>query len=207
VAALMVAGALAEAFGWRLVATGRASVWRLMPPVLGLMGIAAVLGRPPVASARVSGLAALGVGAASGVLLYGGARAFVAVVSRVKVFGRHVGDAYRQAAEVSPALSLGLSLAVLVPAEELFWRGLFQARLDQSLPALVAGAWTWIAYLGVNAASANLPIVSAAVVGGALWAGLAAWSGGMLASLTSHMLWTGLMLAFPPGAGRGVRAR
>jgi hypothetical protein len=71
----------------------------------------------------------------------------------------------------------------------------------------VAGVWTWLAYVGVNSASASLPIVAGAIVGGALWAGLAVWSGGMLASLASHMLWTGLMLALPPGAGRGVRAR
>ena len=31
---------------------------------------------------------------------------------------------------------------------------------------------------------------------------LAWWSGGMLASLASHILWTGLMLVIPPGAGR-----
>jgi membrane protease YdiL (CAAX protease family) len=93
-----------------------------------------------------------------------------------------------------------------VPAEELFWRGLFQARLDQSLVALVAGVWTWLAYVGVNLASGSLPIIAGALVGGALWAGLAVWSGGVLASLLSHMLWTGLMLALPPGAGRGGRA-
>ena len=45
-------------------------------------------------------------------------------------------------------------------------------------------------------------MVAGAVVGGALWAGLAWWSGGVLASLASHILWTGCMLAFPPGAGR-----
>jgi len=42
------------------------------------------------------------------------------------------------------------------------------------------------------------------VVLGALWGSLAAWSGGILASLAGHMLWTRLMLALPPGAGRGV---
>ncbi len=94
----------------------------------------------------------------------------------------------------------------MVPAEELFWRGLFQGRLDQSLAALAAAAWTWLAYVGTNVASGSLPIVAGAVVGGALWTGLALWSGGVLASLLSHMLWTGLMLVLPPGAGRGGHA-
>jgi membrane protease YdiL (CAAX protease family) len=41
-------------------------------------------------------------------------------------------------------------------------------------------------------------------VGGVVWGGLAWWSGGVLASLGSHILWTGLMLLLPPGAGRKV---
>ena len=46
--------------------------------------------------------------------------------------------------------------------------------------------------------------MAGAIVGGALWGGLAWWSGGVLASLGSHILWTGLMLLLPPGAGRKV---
>ena len=202
----MVLGALAEAIGWRLVATRRAVVWRLMPPILLTMGVAAALARRPVAATEVADGTALAVGLASGLALYAATRGFVAVASRWEPFRRHVVDKYEEAAEVSLARSLGLSLLILVPGEELFWRGLFQARLGQALAGLAAGAWTWLAYVGVNAASASLPIVAGAIVGGALWAGLAVWSGGMLASLASHMLWTGLMLALPPGAGRGVRA-
>ena len=40
--AVMVAGAVAEFTGWWFVATGRAGVWKLMPLVLGTMGVAAV---------------------------------------------------------------------------------------------------------------------------------------------------------------------
>ena len=181
-------------------------VWRLMPTVLAAMGIAAVLVRRPVVAARVGDVAALVVGTASGLALYVATRAFVAVAGRWEPFRRDVVGKYREAAEVPLRESLALSLLIMVPAEEFFWRGLFQARLDQSLVALVAGVWTWLAYVGVNLASKSLPIIAGALVGGALWAGLAVWSGGVLASLLSHMLWTGLMLALPPGAGRGGRA-
>jgi membrane protease YdiL (CAAX protease family) len=204
---VMAVGALVEAFGWRVVAAGRASVWRLMPAVLLVMGVAAALVRHPIAAARVSGGSALGAGVASGLLLYAATRVFVSVVGRWSPFRRHVVDAYEEAAEISLAGSLALSLLILVPGEELFWRGLVQARLDQTLVGAAAGAWTWLAYVGVNASSASLPIIAGAVVGGGLWAALAAWSGGVLASFLSHMLWTGLMLAFPPGAGREGRAR
>ena len=202
----MVLGALAEAAGWRLVALGRARIWRLMPAVLVAMGIGAALGRHPSAAARVDGGSALIVGVASGLALYVATRVFVAVAGRWEPFRRGVVEKYREAAEVSLVESLALSLLIMVPAEELFWRGLFQARLDQSLAAVTAGAWTWLAYVGANVPSASLPIVAGAVVGGALWTGLAVWSGGVLASLASHMLWTGLMLALPPGAGRGGQA-
>jgi len=47
--------------------------------------------------------------------------------------------------------------------------------------------------------------VAGAVVGGAAWGALAWWSGGLTAPLASHILWTGLMLVLPPGAGREVR--
>jgi membrane protease YdiL (CAAX protease family) len=204
-AAIMALGALAEAIGWRLVATGRAMVWRLMPVIFLVMGIAAVVVRRPVAATKVGSGTALAVGLASGLLLYIGTRVFVVIADRWEPFRRHVVEKYQEAAEVPLKEALALSLLIMVPAEELFWRGLFQARLDQSLPALAAGAWTWLAYIGVNLSSGSLPIIAGAVVGGALWAGLAVWSGGMLASISSHMLWTGLMLALPPGAGRGGR--
>lgn len=202
----MALGALAEAIGWRLVATRRAMVWRLMPVIFLVMEIAAVVVRRPVAATEVGDGTAFAVGLASGLILYAGTRVFVMIAGRWEPFRRHVMEKYREAAEVPLKEALALSLLIMVPAEELFWRGLFQARLDQSLPALAAGAWTWLAYVGVNLSSGSLPIIAGAVVGGALWAGLAVWSGGMLASLSSHMLWTGLMLALPPGAGRGGRA-
>lgn len=199
----MILGALAETIGWRLVAARRANVWRVMPAILLGMGIAAVLVRRPVVATRVGDGTAFVIGTASGFALYIATRAFVAVAGRWEPFRTGVVESYRAAAEVPLRGSLALSLLIMVPAEELFWRGLFQARLDQSLVAIAAGAWTWLAYVGANLASGSLPIIAGAVVGGALWTGLAAWSGGMLASLLSHMLWTGLMLALPPGAGRG----
>ncbi|MGZ8646568.1 MAG: CPBP family glutamic-type intramembrane protease, partial [Actinomycetota bacterium] len=181
-------------------------VWRLMPAILLAMGVAAVVARHPVAATRVGVGAVFVAGLASGFALYVATRIFVAVAGRWEPFRRGVVEKYQEAAEVSLGRSLALSLLIMVPAEELFWRGLFLARLDQSLVAFAAGVWTWLAYVGANLASASLPIIAGAVVGGALWTGLAVWSGGVLASLVSHMLWTGLMLALPPGAGRGGRA-
>ena len=199
---VMVAGALAEVVGWWLVSTRGRDVWHLMPVVLGAMGVAAVVARPPVWSTDVAAATALVAGLVSGLALYLATRAFVWVAVRWEPFRRDVAAEYGQAATVSLAVSLALSLLIMVPAEELFWRGLFQGRLGESVAASTAAALAWVAYVIANGPSRSLPIVAGAVVGGAVWTGLAWWSGGVLASLGSHILWTGAMLALPPGAGR-----
>jgi membrane protease YdiL (CAAX protease family) len=202
--AVMVVGTLAEMAGWWRVASGRADVWRLMPVVLGMMGVAAVIVARPVAATAVSPAVALGVGLASGLVLFLATRAFVWAAAHWSKFRRDVVEKYQEAATVTLGTSMALSLLVMVPAEELFWRGLFQGHLTGAWAAAAAAGAAWLAYVVANLPSRSLPIVAGAIVGGALWTGLAWWSGGVLASLGSHILWTGAMLALPPGAGRKV---
>jgi membrane protease YdiL (CAAX protease family) len=204
--AVIVMGTVAEIVGWWFVSARDRDVWRLMPFVLGGMGVAAILARPPVAASEVGTGVAFAVGAASGLALYVGTRVFVWAASHWQPFRRDVAEKYAEASEISLAESLLLSLVVMVPAEELFWRGLVQGRAAESLAAGAAAGVAWVGYLVANLPSRSLPIVAGAVVGGALWGALAWWSGGVLASLASHILWTGLMLAYPPGTGwRGRR--
>jgi membrane protease YdiL (CAAX protease family) len=200
---VMIVGMAAQLVGWRRAAVGRGNVWSVMPWVLGGMGVAAVLVHRPVAATKTSDGTALTIGAASGLLLYVGTRAFVWVASLWPRFRRAVVASYEEAADVSRVKALLLSLLVMVPAEELFWRSLFQGHLAVVLGSgAAAAALAWLGYIVANVPSGSLPIVAGAVVGGALWSGLAWWSGGVLAPLGSHILWTGLMLALPPGAGR-----
>jgi uncharacterized protein len=200
--ALMVAGLLAEMVGWWLVASRGRDVWRLMPWVLGAMGLATLMVARPVLVDGPTTVSALAVGLASGLALYVATRVFVFVAAMWPRFRREVVDKYAEAATVSRPAALLLSLLVMVPAEEVFWRGLFQERLGVTLALAAAAGLTWLAYVVANLPSASLPIVAGALVGGALWTGLAWWSGGVLAGLASHILWTGAMLALPPGAGR-----
>lgn len=202
----MVAGLCAEMTGWWLVASRGRDVWRLMPWVLGAMGVAALALARPMWIAGPRAATAAAVGLASGSLLYVATRAFVWVAARWPRFRRDVVAKYAEAATVPLARALALSLLVMVPAEEVFWRGLFQERLGTSLALGTAAGLAWLAYIVANLPCRSLPIVAGAIVGGALWTGLAWWSGGVLASLASHILWTGAMLAFPPGAGRAERS-
>jgi membrane protease YdiL (CAAX protease family) len=189
-------GVAAEIVAWRLVVAGRASVWRIMTPTFVLMGAAAVLVRRPVLASEIGSGAALALGIVAGGLLYAATRAFVAVVSGWRAFQRQTNETYALADDV-PTTTAAVLAGVMVVGEELFWRALVQPRLAQAGPGRAA-ALTWLAFVLVNSASSRLPIIAAAVVGGAVWAALAWWTGGMLASLLCHLVWTTSMILLPP---------
>ena len=201
----MVAGVLAEIVGWWLVSHAGAHVWRLMPVVLGTMGLAAVLARPPVAAVDEVTVAD-GAGRRPGQPAWRSSWApgsSSGLAAHWEPFRRDVVEKYAEAAEVSLARSLR-------PVAGRSWSrrrscsggGCSRAGSQCSMAGGAAAVAAWVGYVGANLASRYLPIVAGAWSAGALWAGLAWWSGGVLASLASHILWTGLMLALPPGAGR-----
>jgi membrane protease YdiL (CAAX protease family) len=196
--AFAVAGAVAIAAAWSWVAAGRSSVLRVLPAVLLVLGIGtiAILG----SDLSLGTAGSLGGGVGSGLALYGATLAFVAVASRWEPFRRHVADAYADADAEPLVPRLLLALAISVPGEELFLRGLLQPRLSASMAPWAAAAATVVVEVATNLPSRRLPLVAAALVGGAVWSGLAWWSGGVLAPIASHMVWTGLMLVRPPAA-------
>lgn len=195
----MVAGFALEAAAWWTVANRRRDAWRVTVPVLVAMGLAALVVGPPPWSDEVAPALAIAVGGAAGVGLYVATRAFVAIVRPWRAFGRHALALYLRQGSRSLAWALAVSVALTVPGEELFWRGLFQGRLLEAFGgrAGIAAVATWAGYVAANLPSANLAIVAGAVVGGAVWGALGWWSGGVLAPLASHAAWTALMLSFP----------
>lgn len=198
--ALMLLGLVAEGVAWWWISSRGTSVWSTMTPVLVAMGLAALLtGRPDVAE-DVSALASVGVGLASAVVLYLATRAFVAVVApRWDAFREQSVAMYGRRGPRSIGAVVALSALLMVPGEELFWRGLFLPELDARLDAVgLAAVLAWAGFVVANAPSRNLAIVAGAVVGGAAWVALAVWSGGVLAGLVCHVGWTVLMLASPP---------
>ena len=196
-AVAMVAGLLAEMVAWGLVARGR-NIWTTMPPVLGAMGVAALLLGPPAWSPKVSPGVSLALGLAAGMALYVATREAIVIIGRWEPFRRHSLEMYRKQGGLTLVAALLLSIAISVPGEELFWRGLFQGELTK---ALDGSGWApvlaWLAFVLANLPSANLAIAAGAVVGGAVWVALAWWSGGILAPLACHVLWTGLMVGVP----------
>jgi membrane protease YdiL (CAAX protease family) len=205
IVAIMVIGAVAVATAWRLVATGLGSIWVVMAVVNVLAGgTALATGRINLAHPGAAGKAAA-IGALLGVALYFATVVFVLFVRRVPAFTRHVAELYGERGDLSLPVAVLLAGGVTAAGEEVFWRGLFQTGLSQ--PSTRSALITWAVYVAANVLGASLPIAAAAVVGGAVWGGLALGTGGILASLLCHTIWTGLMVAMPPpGAERGPEA-
>lgn len=202
VTALILGGVALAAVSWMLVARGTVSVWAAMTPTYAVLGALSLLTGRIAWTGDVGEFSAAVGGFAAGLALWGATRAFVAVVRRWPAFERHVAAVYDQRGDLSLLAALALAALVVSPGEELFWRGLVQSEAAPEAPAAGA-ALAWGGYVAVNAASRRLPIVAAAVVAGAVWGALAWWSGGVLAPMLCHVVWTGSMIALPPrSAGR-----
>jgi uncharacterized protein len=202
-----VAGIALAAVAWRLVAGGR-DVWRTLPPMFAFLGLLAVWLAPsldapaPATERAITATGEVAIGLVSGAVLYAATRVFVAIVGRFPTFARHVAAAYGRAETISVTAALVLSVFVTAVGEELFWRGLVYRLGAERTSIGLAAVACWLLYVLANLPSRLLPIIAAAIVGGALWGALAWWTGGILAPMASHMLWTGLMLGFPPGPPR-----
>lgn len=94
------------------------------------------------------------------------------------------------------ALAMRLA-AIIGPAEELFWRGFVQRRLEAAYAARgTVGAIA--AYGGVHLVTGNATLVGAATVAGAYWGLLAAAGMRMEALIVSHVAWDVVIFLVAP---------
>jgi hypothetical protein len=199
VAAVVVAGVLVQAAIWWLISARRVPFWPATSATFALLGIASVLVRPP-GSTDVSSVL---IGAGSGAALYGATRVVVAsLLERIPSFASSVSDVYGRSQEVPGTAVWVLTLAIAIPGEELFWRGLVLSELQDITSAAVGVGLAWLGYVAANAVLRNLSILAAAVVGGAVWTVLGSVRD-VGAAVASHLVWTSLMLLWPPRAARG----
>jgi membrane protease YdiL (CAAX protease family) len=202
IAILCVVGAVATFVAWRIVVVSGRSVWHVMAVVTGSLGLISLATRRLVFVGHVGAGWAAAAGVVTGIGLYVATAIFVLIVRHWPTFDRQVAEIY----DLRKGLALGTALllvgCVYAPGEELFWRGLVQGSISGGLTPAAGALLSWLAYIVVNAASGSLAITAGAVVAGAVWTLLAFWSGGVLASILSHAIWTGLMLSFPPGGAR-----
>jgi membrane protease YdiL (CAAX protease family) len=124
------------------------------------------------------------------------------LLERIPSFASSVSDVYRRSQEVPGTAVWVLTLAIAIPGEELFWRGLALPELQDITSAAVGVDLTWFGYVAVNAVLRNLSILAAAMVGGAVWTVLGSVRD-VGAAVASHVVWTSLILLWPPRAARG----
>jgi membrane protease YdiL (CAAX protease family) len=203
-AAVLVVGVLVQVVVWRLVVRGRIPFWPATATTFALIGMASLLaGDPSWCREKELGVAS-GVGVASGIVFYGATRVVVGLASRQPVLHAAVADVYRRSRETAFVTVFALTLLVAVPGEELFWRGFLLPELRDATGSVMGAILAWAAAVGVTVAWASPPLLAGAVVGGGLWTILATWSGGVLAPIASHLVWTALMLVWPPPAARDM---
>jgi membrane protease YdiL (CAAX protease family) len=201
--AVLVAGVLIQVVVWRLVVRERLPFWPAVATTFAGIGVASVLAVDPSCCREWGIGAAIGIGSVSGLVLFGATRLVVDLGARHPSVRGAVADVYRRSEETTKLAALALTLVIAVPGEELFWRGLVLPELSEMTTSVVGAFLTWAAAVVVNAVWASAPLLAGAVVGGALWTALAVWSGGVVAPITCHLVWTGLMLLWPPPAARG----
>ncbi len=96
---------------------------------------------------------------------------------------------------VGPALALGL---VVAPAEELFWRGVVQARLAPRLGRWRAVLASTALAVAVALATREPFLALATAPTYAAWGALAAWRGSLVPSIVSHSAWSVLVASVAP---------
>jgi membrane protease YdiL (CAAX protease family) len=199
---LVVVGVAIQAIAWRLVAIGRAPFWPTVTGTWAVLGTAALAIGDPGCCLDRSLASALAAGVVSGAVLYVATRIVVGVATRWPPVAGAVDVTYSRYGETSPVVVWVATLAVVVPGEELFWRGVATPWFVEATATVPGAILAWLAGVAVAAAWANLPFLAGAVVGGALWTALAIWTGGLAAPIASHLVWTACMLAWPPSSAR-----
>ncbi len=195
---LAVAAPIAVGAAWVAVRRWDVSIWVAMGATVALLGGLALGTGRIRGSAELAGWVAVGLGLGAGVALYAATAASMAVAGRWPPVARHTEALYDQRRGISLGAALALAVLVVSPGEELLWRGVVQSELSGAAGPVAGPILGWAGYIGANAASGSIPILLGAVVAGGVWTALAAWTGGVLAGIGCHAVWTGLMIVRPP---------
>jgi membrane protease YdiL (CAAX protease family) len=167
----------------------RRAFWNRMTATGLALGSLALAAEPNLRRARIRrGDVVAGLASAAG--LYG---IFVLGDRMVRRLlpggGEQIGDVYALR-QLGPAPELAARLALVIgPAEELFWRGFVNRRLQRRVgrwPGAAAGSF---AYAGAHVATGNFTLFGAAGIAGAYWSALEAAGMPMGALVVSHVAW------------------
>lgn len=182
----LVAGLALAGVGWgAMFGLGRPGFWgRATGAGLAIGAYTLAVQHARVADLLRPNLVDLALGVAGAATLYGVFWAGNAVLRRrLPAIARQIDDLYtvRSVRRRTDRLPIPVVLVIVGTCEELFWRGLVQARAG----FLVALA----CYAAVHVWERRAVLVLAAVTGGAFWGALFAMRGTLVAPIVSHVLW------------------
>ncbi len=146
----------------------------------------------------------IGLGLAAAAGLYGVFQAGDRLARKLlPTGGDDIGEIYAlDRLRPKPEIAARLAL-VIGPAEELFWRGFVQRRLQRTrLGRWKGAAAAAAAYGGAHVVTGNLTLTGAAGVAGAYWSALAAAGMPMGALIVSHVAWDVWIFLVAPTAPR-----
>jgi membrane protease YdiL (CAAX protease family) len=130
------------------------------------------------------------VGLASAGALYGVFQVGDRMARRIMPRGGEQIDEVYSLRRLRPRPEIAARLVFVIgPAEELFWRGFVQRRLERRMGRWRAAAVAALAYAGAHVVTENLTLTGAAGVAGASWSALAAAGTPMGALVVSHIAW------------------
>jgi uncharacterized protein len=89
-------------------------------------------------------------------------------------------------------------VAIIGPAEEFFWRGLVQKRLERRFGKVPGAVLATAAYGGAHLVTGNLTLIGAATVAGAFWSLMAAKGASPGALVVSHATWDVVIFLVAP---------
>ncbi|HET7087820.1 MAG TPA: CPBP family intramembrane glutamic endopeptidase [Anaerolineae bacterium] len=183
----------------------RARFWQRMTGTGLALGTFALAAEPGLRRTRFS-LRDVLAGLGSAGILYGVFQIGDRLARLILPKGGAEIDAIYGLETLRPRQELAARLAFIIgPAEELFWRGLVQARLMRQfgpLPGYVLGT---AAYGGAHLVTGNLTLIAAATIAGAFWGGLSALGAPMGALIVSHAVWDVFTFLIAPTAGKVIR--
>jgi membrane protease YdiL (CAAX protease family) len=180
------------------------SFWGRMTAAGAVLGGLALLAEPSLRRPRLRGRdVALGLASAS--VLYATFRLGDRLTRRFLPGGdRQIREIYALRELEEPSLTALRLIAVVAPAEELFWRGLVQNALMRRYGRWRGAAMATLAYAGAHVSSGNLTLIGAAGVAGAHWSALYAARVPMSALIVSHSAWdVWIFLIQPTGETAG----
>ena len=163
--------------------------WSRMTATGTVLGSLARVGNPSLRRTRI-GPREVTLGLASAAALYGTFKLGDRFARRfVPGGGDQIGQIY-SLRDLAPRSETAARLvAVIGPAEELFWRGLVQEALMRRYGRWTGAAMAAVAYSAVHVTSGNFTLMGAAGVAGAHWCVLYAAGVPIGALIVSHCAW------------------